>query len=221
MKVVFIDWGRALCVIAGAALLLALGRHSLFGVTSIYAAGLVASAGCTIAWFSRDKYWKAVPEPVDTRSLFAFGVPLLLSAIVNWPGSYFLTLLLAGKVSVQAVAYYALASTVSDLVAMPATAIETAATPAWSGRIADGSLPELRAEYQFTTRWCLLLGLLLLSVLVTRPTEIVRIIYGPQYTDAAPILRISAVIFTFNVATGPTEGLLRAFGHTRRFLPVV
>ena len=53
MKVVFIDWGRALCLIAGAAVLLALGRNSLLGVTSIYAAGLVASAGCTIVWFSR------------------------------------------------------------------------------------------------------------------------------------------------------------------------
>jgi O-antigen/teichoic acid export membrane protein len=215
VKVVFIDWGRALCLIAGALLLLALGRDSLLGVTGIYAAGLAISAGCTITWFLRDKYWKVTPAPVDTRSLLGYGVPLLLSAIVNWPGSYFLTLLLAGKVSVQAVAYYSLASTVANLVYMPASAIETAATLAWAGRIAEGSLPELRAEYQFTTRWCLLLGLVLLSVLVLRPTEIVRIIYGPQYTDAAPILRISAAIVTFNVATGPTEGLLRAFGHTR------
>jgi O-antigen/teichoic acid export membrane protein len=150
------------------------------------------------------------------RSLFAYGVPLLLSAVVNWPGSYLLTILLAATVSTQAVAYYTLATTVANLVYMPAAAIETAATPAWAGRIVEGSLQELRAEYQFTTRWCLFFGLLVLAVFVLRPTEVVRIIYGSRYTDAAPILRFAAGIVTFNLATGPTEGLLRAFGHTRQ-----
>ena len=220
VKVVFIDWGRALCLIAGAVLLMAIGRDSLIGVTGIYAAGLAISAGCTIVWFSRDKYWKVTPGPVETRSLLAYGVPLLLSLIVNWPGSYFLTLLLAGKVSVQAVAYYTLASTVANLVYMPTSAIETAATPAWSGRIAEGSLPELRAEYQFTTRWCLLLGLLLLSVLVLRPTEVVRIIYGPDIPTRRPSCEspLRSSLLTPQQATGDFCG--RSVIHERS-LPAV
>ncbi len=215
VKVLLVDWGRAICLIGGALLLMVAGRGSLLGITVVTAAGLIVSAAGMIIWFLRDRYWRVTAAPVDMRNVLAYGVPLFLSLIATWPGSYVVTLMLAGKASTQAVAYFSLASTVGNLVYLPTSAIEAAATPAWAGRIAEGSLPELRAEYEFTTRWCLLLGLFVLSVLVLRATEIVRIIYGARYIEAAPILQIVAAIFTFNVATGPTEGLLRSFGHTR------
>jgi O-antigen/teichoic acid export membrane protein len=215
VKVLLVDWGRAACLIGGALLLLVGGRGSLLGISAVTAAGLIVSAAGMIIWFLRDRYWTVTAAPVEMRNVLAYGVPLFLSLIATWPGSYVVTLMLASKASAQAVAYFSIASTVGNLVYLPTSAIEAAATPAWAGRIAEGSLPELRAEYEFTTRWCLLPGLFVLSVLVLRATEIVRIIYGARYVEAAPILQIVAAIFTFNVATGPTEGLLRSFGHTR------
>lgn len=215
VKVLLVDWGRAVCLIGGALLLLVAGRGSLLGITVVTAAGLIISAAGMTIWFLRDGYWKVAAAPVEMRNVLAYGFPLFLSLIATWPGSSVVTLMLASTTSTQAVAYFSLASTVGNLVYLPTGAIEAAATPAWAGRIAEGSLPELRAEYEFTTRWCLLIGLFVLSVFVLRATEIVRIIYGARYAEAAPILQIVAAIFTCNAATGPNEGVLRSFGHTR------
>ncbi len=214
VKVVLSDIGRALLVVAGVGLLVALHACSLERVTAIYTAAAMAIAAVTITMFVRGKPWRAARAPAPVGEMVRYSLPLMGSSLVVWPMTA-IPLLLGRAVSAQAVAYYTLATAIANLVFMPTSAVEMAALPSWAGYIAQNDIGALRRGYVFATRWCLIAAFAIFGPLALCSADILGLIYGPNYREAAFVVQTIAVIFLINAATGPTPSLLRAFGYTR------
>ena len=215
VKVVLLDLGRALWVMLGVGLLIALNASSLLTVVTVYTAAAVAAAVLITTMFVRSHRWRVARTPAPIGDLLHYSLPLMGSSLVVWPMTA-IPLLLGSAVSAQAVAFYGLSSAIANLIYMPTSAIDTAALPIWSDRIAQGDIASLRVGYTFTTRWCLIAGLAIFGPLVLCPAEILGLFYGPNYRVAASVVQAVAALFLLNAATGPTQSLLRALGYTRQ-----
>lgn len=215
VKGVLLDLGRALWVVVGIGLLIALNASSLLTVVGVYTAAAVAAAALTMTMFARSRHWRVERAPAPISDLLHYSWPLMGSSLVIWPMAA-IPLTLGSAVSAQAVAYYSLSVTIANLLYMPTGAIDTAALPIWSDCIARGDIASLRAGYASATRWCLIAALAIFGPLALCPVEILDLIYGADYRAAASVVQVVAMVFLLNAATGPNEGILRAFGYTRQ-----
>jgi len=217
VKVAFVDLGRALWVVLAIGSLLALNANSLMAVVGIYLTASIGSAVLTSRLFMRSRRWRVQPAQTPLGDLLRYSFPLLGVSLLTWPMSS-IPLLLGSTVSLQAVTYYNLAMALGNFIYMPVSAIELAALPVWAGWISQGLVPNLRRAYKFSARWCLVAGSIVFVPLFLCPGDVLTILYGPNYKEAAPVMQTIAALILLNAATGPNDSLLRAFGDTRQIL---
>lgn len=94
-------------------------------------------------------------------------------------------------------------------------AVSAIAAPTIGALHARGDHAQLQRMVRTAARWMLLPSLALALGLVLFATPILRL-WGPDFTDAAPALRILVVGQLVNAAVGPVGYLLSLTGHERR-----
>ena len=215
VKVALLDIGRALCIAGGVCGLLLLHAGSLNNVAAMYTATAVFTAAVLGIMYLTSRRWQGVSARQPVEPLLRYSLPLIASSIVVWPMTA-IPLFLGKSASAEQVAYYGLASVLANFIYMPTGAVDIAALPVWAGHIAGGELGELRRKYVAATHFCLIAGLAIFGPLVVCSSPIVDVLYGVRYEAAARVVTAVSIIFLTNVATGPTQSLLRAFGYTKQ-----
>jgi O-antigen/teichoic acid export membrane protein len=215
IKVVVGDLARAAWVVLLLCGMLGLGIHSVYLIGAGYlSAAVLSGLVLSIWWLQSPLRLSGQTMRFSSRELLAYSLPLLGAGLLTGPVvNSILPLFLAGVVSPQAVAYFNLAGAFTVFVNAPVAAVEQAALPFWSKPGAD-----LRATYALSTRWCLVLSLILFAPLMLASDMLMLAFYPPEYVSAAPLVRIMAGMALFSVATGPNAGMLKAIGRTRWIL---
>lgn len=215
IKVTVSDLGRATWIVLMLCALLAMGVHSVFAVGGVYLSAAILSSLLLAFWWFRGPLRLLGRTPrFPPRELLAYGLPLLGAGLLAGPVvNSIMPLFLAGVVSPQSVAYYNLAGAFTVFVNVPLAAVEQAALPFWSKPGVD-----LQATYVLSTRWCLVLSLILFAPLMLAPEELLLAFYPPVYVAVAPLVQIMATMALFGVAVGPNAGMLKALGRTRWIL---
>lgn len=209
-----VDIVRPLWVVAAIGLLIALNLNSLFTVALANMTAAIASACLVVGLFLQSHRWRVHGTQQPLSPLLRYSLPLLGSNLLTWPMTA-VPLFLGSMVSTQAVAYYSLAMLLAGLIYMPVSAVERAALPVWSEQIAQGLASHLCSAYAFIARWCLIIGSIVSVPLFIYPRQLLTVMYGPGYAEAAPVVQVAAALVLLNAATGPNDSLLRAFGYTR------
>ena len=215
IKVVLGDVTRPLWVVMALGLLFLLGVSSLSVVIWVYLTGSLVSSVLTVIWFKSNIHLQGSISKASIVELLRYGLPLLGTALLAGPlVNSALPLLITRLSSVQAVAYYNLAISLSLLINVPIAVVEQAALPVWSAQSQTGSIFELRAAYAFVARWSFLASSIVFALLWFNAGTILTFLYGPAYITAAPSLQAIAAAMLFGVIVGPNAGMLRAFADT-------
>lgn len=215
-RVAGLDGPRALCAVAGYALLASLGWASYPGAMLVQLFAAIAALAIIAAGARRTSEFRAAGASMPLQVLLAYSAPIFISTLVGGTlvGSG-IPLLLAARQAPETVALYAVALTMAPLLQLPATALENAALPIWASAASAGHAGDLHPSYAEVTRWGLLLGLIVCVPLMVAPRESLALLFGSEYTGPVAAVEIALGTTLFAVLVGPTEGLLLASGLTR------
>jgi len=107
---------------------------------------------------------------------------------------------------------------VGCIAAIPVGILEQVVLPTWVTLIASGARDELVRSYRRYTNIGLA-GAAAAGLFITaNDTQILSLLFGPDYIAARWPLRWAVWSTIFGAVTGPNEGMLRAFGASRAIL---
>ena len=184
-----------------------------YGVSSLL-------SGAGLAWFARSSQSDAVRElpPAAAQRwqpLFAFGVPIMLSAYIVATIGYLDTLVLAKVLTSAELGRYAAGARLTVIHSMLISGITTIALPIAARAVASG-------EAATFFRRALLVGLgaaVLAAVAVfVAGRPLVHFVYGPGYDTSAAVFSILTLGLALNFPGNPLSQILYAAGRPRFML---
>ncbi len=217
VKVICLDIARLLGVLLLVGGLVLTGSNTLLAIIGAYIGSILVAAFLTGIAFQRYPNWATRAEHVSRGEMLRYSLPLLANRFASWP-STLLPLWLGSLVSIQIVSYFSLSSALSSFIYMPIMAMEFSILPVWGRLISQGNRTELNRLYLYTTRWGYALGSIVFALLFLCPATVLSALYGPAYSEGAPILQVVAITILAGALTGTNNSLLYAFGHTRQVL---
>ena len=207
----------ALVVVATIAVLAAGG-----GITGMFAVEFVAcGAGLTATSLIARRAVaevapRAAPSPElrrRTRRFAAIGTYNVLINLVVWRRSEFL--FLKHYSSDAEIAFYSIAfAGVAALVRIP-EAIGTAITPAFSTLFGAQAMGRMRSGYARALRLSVVAALPLTAAGVALGPELIRLVYGDDYTGAQDVLRILVATFPVISLVALSRSLIVGLGRQR------
>jgi O-antigen/teichoic acid export membrane protein len=207
----------ALVVVATIAVLAAGG-----GITGMFAVEFAASGvGLTAtSLIARRAVAEVAPRPASspelrrrTRRFAAIGTYNVLINLVVWRRSEFL--FLKHYSSDAEIAFYSIAfAGVAALVRIP-EAIGTAITPAFSTLFGARALGRMRSGYARALRLSVVAALPLTAAAVALGPELIRLVYGDDYTGAQDVLRILIATFPVISLEALSRSLIVGLGRQR------
>jgi O-antigen/teichoic acid export membrane protein len=202
--------------IALIAVLLALG----FGITAAgYAYLAAAIATCLVAHYLLNRLIPLVgPVRTHAREMVVFSLPLVLSTVLTVLLSRTDTLMLAYFRSSYEVGQYNAAYPVAGGLLVVLSAFGFMYLPVASRLDADDEREEVDRVYTVTTKWVYVVTFPAFLVFVTAPTDVMRIFFGAEYTEAAAVLPILSIGFFLSAAVGRNRETLSALGETQFIL---
>jgi O-antigen/teichoic acid export membrane protein len=147
--------------------------------------------------------------------LLRFSFPLLIgifmAMIMKWAG----TLLLGRYVGPKAVGIYDVGNSLSLLLMFPLAGLEFVFLPIASTLHGRGQSEELTRTYQVLTKWIFSVTASAFVILFLFPEQVITILFGERFIDAAPIIRILASGFLFHSFWGPNGIIMVVIGMSR------
>jgi O-antigen/teichoic acid export membrane protein len=189
------------CAVAGAGLVAFLGAWALSAVVAlgvtVVAAGLVRPVLRGVVALAR----RVLPFAVGAAASVAFFRVTMIE--MSLLGS-------AEETGLFAVSF----RIVEVLVAVPALAVGTL-FPVLAERAARGERARLAAAVSRTLRWAAAAGVAVALVLVVGAGVIVRVVAGPDFAGAAPVLRIQGLALACSFVAAPWAFALLGLGRER------
>jgi O-antigen/teichoic acid export membrane protein len=210
-RLAVIDIGGLLANLAATLIFVALGA----GYLSLSLAALVAAAAVAIgAVFYRPQFWIFQPNLTHWREIFSFGGLASATTVLNNLYSTLPQILLGRFTGFDAAGLYSRAATLCQL---PDRAIVGAFQPvifsAFAAEIRAGGT--LKAAYLHSLALLSAVQWPVLVVLALLAEPIVRLILGPQWDAAAPVLRLLALAYLSMAPAALTYPTLVATGRVR------
>jgi O-antigen/teichoic acid export membrane protein len=215
-KILVIDLGIPLFFLAFLGIIL-LFDHSFVGI--IYAHLFSLILGFMIIWYYGYRKRKLNPFRFHKARLRAellrFSFPLLIglfmSLIIKWAG----TLMLGRYVGPEAVGIYEVGNSLSLLLMLPLAGLEFVFLPIAGTLHGRGQSEELCRTYQMLTKWIFSATAAAFVILFLFPEQIIKLLFGGRYIDAAPIVRILASGFLFHSFWGPNGIIMVVIGMSQ------
>jgi O-antigen/teichoic acid export membrane protein len=152
------------------------------------------------------------------KELLLFSLPLLLNAmlyiIIQWTD----VLMLGYFKTSSDVGLYNGASPLADLVPIVYNSMGFIYIPVVSQLYARGLMNEVERSYQVLTKWIFSLSLPIFLIFLLFPITTLNFLFGYQYTEAAPVLRILCSGLAFNIFLGGNGLTLITMGKARLLL---
>jgi len=214
LKLLMVDLWPALCFSGALGLLFFMKAGSLDTVVAWYLLPMVL-APFLFPWkCGFPAIFQRLKTPVSYRELLGYSGPLLLSGVVAWPMTL-VPVVIGSVTSVESVSYYSLSISIASFIYLGVSVTEAAGLSVWSSYLGTGDTKRLEEDYRLSTRWGLMVGSIVFIPLLLCPAEVVGLLFGSKFGLVTEILPVVSCIFFANLATGPTESILKAYGETR------
>jgi O-antigen/teichoic acid export membrane protein len=142
----------------------------------------------------------------ELREIWGFGIHFSVGALSAYIAQNLPILLIARTLSVESVGLFSVAMRLVQMLVVQLGAVLTATLFPVLVRVKDDR-ERLGRAYIMVTKYAMLALLLSLGIFVVAPKEVLYVIVGPQWQDAAEILRILAIaqiIISFGTNVFPT-----------------
>ena len=147
--------------------------------------------------------------------LLRFSFPLLIgifmSMIMKWTG----ILLLGCHAGAKAVGIFDVGNSLAFLLMFPLAGLEFVFLPIAASLYAQGQSEELTRTYQVLTKWIFSFTASAFIILFFFSEQVITILFGERFMDAAPIVRILASGFLFHSFWGPNGIVMVVVGMSR------
>jgi len=185
--------------------------------------GLLASIAVSfvllLVYASRRLDYTLLPRTLridaGSKDLFLFSLPLLLVSVFQMVILWTDTFMLGALKGSAEVGLYNAAHPFAHLLSSPLQAMMLAYVPVTSGLLARLQFSEMRRNFAISTKWLSAATLPLFLLLLLYPGAVLSAVFGVSYVPAEQALRILALGFMVNNATGTSGGTLIALGQTR------
>lgn len=149
------------------------------------------------------------------KKLMLFSMPLLGVGIMTQTTSWTGILTMAYLQSSKGVALFNAPLRLVNLIPIPLMAMVFLYLPVATRLIQRRAFEELGNLYVSTTKWAFLITLPLLLYFLVDAEFIVERLFGEEYREAANVLRVLTVGFSFHTFLGPNGMTLISYGNTR------
>jgi len=208
-------WVRPCVAGTGILVVAALWPDSLTGSSAVfvYLAGTVASLVVMSVVLQH-----ALPKgtaKVDIKDIERYlrvSVPLMIASGLLLAMYSLDTVMLGVLVDTTAAGYYSVASRIATVLLFVKQAAQTVASPMLAAAWASGKLVSLRGVVR-TLNGLSILAAVPGSILLLVAAEPILALFGSEFREAAPALRILVLAQLLNVLTGPTGIVLSMTGH--------
>lgn len=181
-----------------------------------YAYLLAAIATCAIAHLLLDRLVPLVGSVrLHVREMVTFSVPLIVSTVLAVLLSRTDTLMVAYFRTSYEVGQYNAAYPIASGMLVVLTAFGFMYLPVASRLDANGERESIDRIYTVTTKWIYVVTFPAFVALVLFPVDVMRIVFGSGYTEAAAVLPILAVGFFLSAGVGRNRETLSALGETQ------
>lgn len=149
------------------------------------------------------------------KELILFSAPLLINSILGMMMGWTDTLMLGYFKTPDVVGLYNGALPLAHLIPIALTSAGFIYVPISSGLYSKKLMEEMGRTYQVLTKWIFSVTIPIFFILFLFPETILNFLFGMNYIQAAPVLRILALGFMFHAFLGLNGISLLVMGETR------
>lgn len=201
----------------GLIVVLVMAGYDLVGVG--YAYILAAAASCLVAHYLLHRLVPLVGQfRTHTRELMRFSAPLVVAGILGQLLTRTDTIMLGALSDSYEVAMYNAARPLAGGILIVLSAFGFLYLPMMSRLDADAKRERMDRIYKTTTKWIYIVTFPAFLTFVFFPADVLRVFFGPAYTDGAPALIILSIGFFVNALLGRNRETLSALGLTTYLL---
>ncbi len=151
----------------------------------------------------------------DSKQLFQFSWPLMMSSVIMMLMHYTDTLILGAYLNQEFVGLYNAAVPIAELFAVVYDSFVPLLLPIMTGYLVKKNQEALRTAFILTCKWIYLLTLPFFILVMIYPRLFLGLMFGNQYLGADDVLRVLSCGIFFASIVGPTGNLLIVIGKPR------
>jgi O-antigen/teichoic acid export membrane protein len=152
---------------------------------------------------------------LHVREMLTFSVPLIISTVLNVLLSRTDTIMVAYFRNSYEVGQYNAAYPIAGGMLVVMSAFGFMYLPIASRLDANDERESIERIYTITTKWIYIVTFPAFLTLVLFPKDVMRIVFGPEYMEAAAVVPILAIGFFLSAAAGRNRETLSALGETQ------
>ncbi|WP_247009703.1 flippase [Halorientalis litorea] len=162
--------------------------------------------------------WRVRPDPVRTRSILSFSLPLVLSSGVVLMLQYGDNFLLAYFRNSNAVGIYDAAYTLGRTLLIFLATFKFLFVPMISRLHEAEDRSEMGQLYRLVTKWVVFVTFPVFFVFVLFPTTSLELLFRTEYTVGSTALVVLSIGFFVHILMGLNAGALVAMGYSKAIL---
>ncbi len=179
-------------------------------VSFLFAAVLAYYFGRKISPFD----FRNTPPKLVTRELFVYSVPLVLARFMNVTISRSNTILVGFFKDSTSTGLFGAAIMLSPFISLSLISFGKIFAPVISELWEKGELIELKNTFKSVSKWILSLGYPVFLIIMLFAPSLLKV-FGPDFVNAAPTLRLLAIGQIVNAAVGPAGFMLSMTGRQK------
>ncbi|NHN59151.1 MULTISPECIES: flippase [Halorussus] len=188
---------------------------ALAGYIAGYGVGALVGLGLLYVECYRDADRDEPPEDGLTRRVAEYSVPLTATRGANILDKRVDTILVGYFMNPVAVGYYYLSKQIVGFVHSPAASLGFTLSPAYGEHKAEGETDHAASIYETTLKYILLLYVPAAAGMVIVAEPALRLVFGPEWVDAAPVLQVFAGYVVLQAVSYVTGDALDFLGRAR------
>lgn len=157
---------------------------------------------------------------ISAKSLLEYSIPATLSGAFSvyilWIDRILVGLLLSSSEN----GIYLAISQISTIFMVISAGVNVIVVPMFSDLFHKKDMASLEEIYKISTKWGIYLGLPILIVLLTSPSDVITLIYGRLYSSGAGALTVLLIGQAINLFTGSINPLLIMTGNEKAFFRI-
>ncbi len=170
----------------------------LMGIVYAYTIAIILTA-FLLVYFSRKKEFilfnKKVKAVFSTKELLVYSFPLTLSSLLTLLQKWTDIFILGYYKTASEVGIYNISFSTAALLSVIPTALMSLFIPVISNLYAQNKLKEIKAINTTVMKWIFIINLFFTSILIIFGKELVRIVFGLEYTQGYTALVILAISY--------------------------
>lgn len=190
--------------------------YGVWGAVTGYVASFVLVSAFGLAVIYPRLSGRPAPDATDVRRRIGrYAVPLSVTNAAKAIDLHVGAILVGFYLNPLHVSFYVLGKQVSQFVETPAFALGFSLAPAYGAENARGNVQRASTVYQSSLEYTLVVYLPAAAGLFLVAEPAVRLVFGPGYLGAVPVVQILSLYVLFRAMTSVTENGLDYLGRAR------